>query len=84
MFRYHTSLWDSDTLLYIKSGFIVFIIAFAGCFPFVPKIKQFVSKNIVLSYVYEFLQSIVIVMLLICSLLMVVNGNYSPFIYFNF
>lgn len=83
MFFGWTELWDERFLLYIKNGAVVLICALIGCFPIKElMLKKFprLENNIEVIGVAE----IGLVASFILSVLIAVNGMYSPFIYFNF
>lgn len=83
MFFGWTELWDERFLLYIKNGAVVLICALIGCFPIKElMLKKFprLENNIVVIGMAE----IGLVASFILSVLIAVNGMYSPFIYFNF
>lgn len=74
---------DSNTYLYIKSSLIVFTISYIGSFPLLKLMgDKFSNSNII--WVKELIQMSVTVILFVFCLLVVINGSYSPFIYFNF
>ena len=83
MFFGWTEFWDGRFILYMRNGAVILVIAMIGCLPIkefalrrLPKVKD----NILVNGMIE----LGIVVSFILSVLISVNGMYSPFIYFNF
>lgn len=84
LFSFHNGIYNMESLSYAKSSYFVMIISFLGCFPIIPKIRAFCTSRKSMSMGYEIGRTIMTVVLLVVSLLVVISGSYSPFIYFNF
>ena len=83
MFGYGDGIIDSSTLLYFKSSVIILSISFIGSFPIVETIEgKFLNPEI--KVIKELVWLPLSVVLLGFCLLIIINGSYSPFIYFNF
>ncbi len=83
MFGYGDGIIDSSTLLYFKSSVIILSISFIGSFPIVETIEgKFLNPEI--KVIKELVWLPLSVVLLGFCLLVIINGSYSPFIYFNF
>ncbi len=83
MFFGWIEFWDGRFILYMRNGAVILVIAMIGCLPIkefalrrLPKVKD----NILVNGMIE----LGIVVSFILSVLISVNGMYSPFIYFNF
>lgn len=83
MFGYGEGIIDANSFLYLKSSAVVFVISYVGAFPIAPWVEnQFKSKRY--TFIRELLWVPISALLLGVCLLMIINGSYSPFIYFNF
>jgi len=83
LFGFGAGFIDTNTLLYLKSSLIVFIVSYIGTFP----IKDFIGKRISsgrLAIIRDGLRIPFLAILLTICLFVIINGSYSPFIYFNF
>ncbi len=83
MFGFGDGFVDNNTLLYFKSSVIIFAISYIGAFP----IFKFIDGKLLNSRFKKVEEAIWIpisAILLGFSLLVIINGSYSPFIYFNF
>lgn len=78
------SLADSRTLFLIKDYFPFIVCAIVLCFPVVPWIGEKLKNNKSAYVFYEFVISILVVMLFVWSMSFVVTGKYNPFAYANF
>lgn len=83
MFGRGSGLTDANTLLYLKSSAVVFVISYVFSFPVLRSLGSRVSSD-KLKTVIRTLRIPVSAVLLGLSLLVIINGSYSPFIYFNF
>ncbi|MCQ2497609.1 MAG: MBOAT family protein [Lachnospiraceae bacterium] len=77
---------DSNSALVAKSVCVIGIIAILFSYPVVTivKTKMEQASKQSLKRVFEVIIDILIVLLYIYSLFVILNGSYSPFIYFNF
>lgn len=78
-------LYDSLALQTIQGSWLIFVISILACVPW----KNFLlskigSKKEILVPIASVLGQVAVVLLFFISLLSVINGNYSPFVYFNF
>ena len=76
-------LYDVNSVSYLKSSAVVLAISYVGAFPIRNWIEaRITNKNIIV--IKELLWIPASVILLGLCLLVIINGSYSPFIYFNF
>jgi D-alanyl-lipoteichoic acid acyltransferase DltB (MBOAT superfamily) len=76
---------DVYAVKYAKTSCIIFVIAFVGMFPIFPKMRNMLeAKEKYGSCIWSFFDFVWSTVLLIVSLMIIINGSYSPFIYFNF
>ena len=76
------SFANQETLFYIKNYLIVIIIAIIFSIPiFKNKMELIYKKNKV---VYEVIEIVIIILLLIVDTSYIVNESYNPFLYFRF
>lgn len=76
------SFVNQETLFYIKNYLIVIIIAIIFSIPiFKNKMELIYKKNKV---VYEVIEIVIIILLLIVDTSYIVNESYNPFLYFRF
>lgn len=74
---------DSNSFLYVKSSAVVFAISYVFTFPIFDWIDQKTTNESVIA-IKEILWIPISVFLFSLCLLVIINGSYSPFIYFNF
>lgn len=84
MFLPTAGWYDELSIQYMKSGAVVFILAYIGSFPCFRFLKERLLSTDKGALLYSILDCAISVSLLVISLLVVINGLYSPFIYFNF
>ncbi len=82
MFGGGNGLSDRNSWLYLQNSAIVFLIAYAGSFPIIRTIKNKVNHTI--EKTGEILWIPLSALMFGLCLLIIINGSYSPFIYFNF
>lgn len=77
---------DTVSVQYIKSVFVVFVISYIGTFPIFPLFKDKVLHlgNHYGEIIWKIFDLTWTSVLFLTSLAMIINGSYSPFIYFNF
>lgn len=83
MFGAGDGIVDSNSLLYAKSSAIVFAISYVFTFPILDWIDHKITNKLGVT-IKECLWIPVSAALLGLCLLVIINGSYSPFIYFNF
>ena len=76
--------YDASTLQYARNGAVVFILAYIGSFPCFRYLKERMLSSCQGTLLYSIFDCVISISLLFISLLVVINGLYSPFIYFNF
>ena len=76
-----SSLYDSETLMYLSSYKVYFIFGILACFPILKKIKE---KIKIKPQIYNAVSAVCLMALFIISLSFMIKGSYNPFIYFNF
>ena len=76
--------YDASTLQYARNGAVVFILAYIGSFPCFRYLKERMLSSFRGTLLYSIFDCVISISLLFISLLVVINGLYSPFIYFNF
>ncbi len=74
---------DQNTILYLKSASLFFAISYIGVFPIFGTLKKWINNKILVK-IGELLWIPFSAVLLGICLLIIINGSYSPFIYFNF
>lgn len=77
-------LVSSATLYYLRSYGVVFILALIGSTPLIKNTIIKIQKNKTGEKVVNVLEPIVLVMLLILMTAYLVDGSFSPFLYFRF
>ena len=82
-----SGVFDENTLHYFGSSVFVLIIAIVFCTPVVQKISQQVnsrarSKSV--QFVITAFAGVSLILLYLLSVVVIADGSYSPFIYFNF
>lgn len=82
MFNFSQRISDHNSLLYLHSSIIIFTISFVGAFPIIPFLLN--QKIKALDTLYRIISLGGTIVLLCLCLLVIINGSYSPFIYFNF
>ena len=73
---------NQETLFYIKNYLIVIIIAIIFSIPIFKNIEVFMNKKN--KVVYEVIEIVLIILLLIVDTSYIVNESYNPFLYFRF
>lgn len=75
---------DDKTIFIFQDISLILLISFIGCVPWKKQIEKLLEHTQCCRYIFEFLRSIFLILLLIFSISYCVNGSYNPFIYFNF
>ena len=78
------SFWTPDTLYYLKSGFVILLIALFGATPLPKRIAERIENTKIGVISFPFLRIIVLTAVLLVSTAYLVDGSYSPFLYFRF
>ena len=84
MFNPRNTFIDSVGVRYVKSAFVVCVVAYIGSFPVFPLIKEKMEEYECTRVIYACVEMVASVVLLVFSMCVIINGSYSPFIYFNF
>lgn len=84
MFGFRTEFCDVDSIRYIKSTAVLFLLAWMGSFPIFPALKKLGSEKTEPGNGLAAAKGIWCLAMLILSLTVIISGSYSPFIYFNF
>lgn len=72
------------TLHYLKSYLPILIIAFLGATPFIKTLIDKLRKNKYVNNIINFLEPILIVMILFVVTSYLIDNSYNPFLYFRF
>ena len=73
-----------ETLYYIKSYAMIFIIGIIGATPCVKNIINKLRENKVMNKVLNVSEILVLLLLLVVSTAYLVDGSFNPFLYFRF
>ena len=73
-------LWTPEALYYLKSFFILFAVGILGATPLVKRVGERLSGTIA----GGILEPIILLALLLLSTACLVDGSFSPFLYFRF
>ena len=73
-----------ETIYYLRNYAVIFIIAFLGATPVMKKIVIFIQKNEIGENVLNVLEPIVLIALMLLITAYLVDGSFSPFLYFRF
>ncbi len=87
MVGWHVKMYDEASLYYLSQAIILILIASVCCVPWKQWLHRIYGKimgNGIIRETYLIMYNIVILMVLFISLSMIIAGNYSPFIYYNF
>ncbi len=83
MFGRNDIILDSTAFLYLRNSIVIIAISYLGAFPISKWIKN-CSYNTRLCYPIKVLSLLATALMFGFCLLVIINGSYSPFIYFNF
>ena len=75
---------DYYTIYYIKNYIVVLIISIIGCTPLVKKEIEKLKKIKSLNFLFNILEPIFIIILLILCTSYLIDNSYNPFLYFRF
>ena len=84
MFTPAGGLADSQTVQFIRSSIVIFTVSCIGSIPVIPALKKHFINTSLSQVICEIISSAICIGLLLLCLLLIINGSYSPFIYFNF
>ncbi len=81
-----TFSFDSVSIQYTKSVLVIFVLSYIGTFPIFPFCREKIvcSNNFLGKMIWKMFDLMWTVILFAVSLAIIINGSYSPFIYFNF
>jgi len=77
-------LTSSETIYYLGSYLVVFLIAIIGATPLPKKVVKSLSKNQRVVSVLNYVEPIVMIILLLVTTGYLVDGSFNPFLYFRF
>lgn len=83
MFFGWAEFWDEKFIVYMKNSAVILICAMIGCLP-IKKIVRERFPSLKNCIIVNSMMELGLAALFILSVLISVNGMYSPFIYFNF
>ncbi len=75
---------SAETLYYVKSYRVMFLIAVVGATPFPKKWFEKLSKHVVMGKIATIAQPVVMVLILLAATGYLVDGSFDPFLYFRF
>ena len=75
---------SAETLYYLRSYAVLFIVGFIGSTPLVKNLMIKLQSNSVCSKVIAILEPVVLILLLLVCTGYLVDGSFSPFLYFRF
>lgn len=85
IFGIKAELYDSAALRMLEGSWILLVMAIALCIPWKNiLLKKVASCGSTLQILGSVIKQATVIVIFVMSLLMVINGNYSPFVYFNF
>lgn len=73
------TLTDETSMVYLKTSIVIFVIAILGIYPIENILKKYLP-----TLIYKVFDSIWTIIIFLLSLSFIMNGMYSPFVYFNF
>lgn len=78
------SFSSEETLYYLRSYLVVFIISVIGSLPFAKSAVLKLSQSKGIGTIVEIIKPILLVILLLLSTAYLVDGSFNPFLYFRF
>ena len=75
---------SAETLYYLRSYAVLFIVGFIGSTPLVKNLMIKLQSNTVCSKLIAILEPVVLILLLLVCTGYLVDGSFSPFLYFRF
>ena len=73
-----------DTLYYLRSYALIFVIAFIGATPLMKTVINKINKTLVGNKILNVAEPIVLASLLVVMTAFLVDGSFNPFLYFRF
>ena len=80
----NVELVNTDTLYYIRSYALVFIIGIIGCTPLIKNIVLKIKDNEAGKKIINILEPIVQIALFVLTTAYLIDGSFNPFLYFRF
>ena len=80
----NVELVNTDTLYYIRSYALVFIIGIIGCTPLIKNIVLKIKSNETGKKIINILEPIVQIALFVLTTAYLIDGSFNPFLYFRF
>ena len=77
-------LYSAETLYYVKSYGVLFVIAMIGATPMPKKLMEKLKKNAALEHILDYLEPVLMIVLLLIVTGYLVDGSFNPFLYFRF
>lgn len=77
-------IMSAETMYYLKSYLVVFIVAIIGATPVMKNLVQKLKKNDKMCKVINILEPVFIVVVLVVVTAYLVDNSYNPFLYFRF
>ena len=78
------SFSSEETLYYLRSYIVVFVIGIIGSLPFAKSVVLKLSQSKGIGTIVEIIKPILLVILLLLSTAYLVDGSFNPFLYFRF
>lgn len=77
-------IMSAETMYYLKSYLVVFIVAIIGATPIMKNLVQKLKKNDKICKVINILEPVFMVVVLVVVTAYLVDNSYNPFLYFRF
>lgn len=85
LFGANGEVFSNDyTIYYIKSYFVILVIAVIGATPLTKNILNKLKENVALQRIINILEPITLIVLLLFVTAYFVDSSYNPFLYFRF
>lgn len=78
------SLWNEETIYYLKSYGIVYIIAAIAATPLMATIYKRLTRNVKVNKLIDIFHPILLIILLLMITGYLIDGSFNPFLYFRF
>jgi alginate O-acetyltransferase complex protein AlgI len=75
---------SSETLYYMESYFILFVLGFIGSTPLLKNLVIKLKEKVNINSVINILEPITLVVLLVLCTSYLIDGSFNPFLYFRF
>lgn len=80
----NTKIANTNIYYYLNNYFAILLISIVFCGPWIPNFIKKLKENIIIKKIFEILEPVIYIFLLIISTAFIIDESFNPFLYFRF